>query len=492
MRLIDLAGEAEDGMAAVSLAEAVEVTGLTADSRKVAPGFLFAALPGGQTDGRDFIDEAVDKGAVAVLAPAGTELKDYGRPIALVEDANPRRRLAVLAARFFDAQPELVAAVTGTNGKTSVADFTRQIWDRAALPAASLGTLGLVPPHECAPSSLTTPDPVELHQCLAALAEDGIRRLVIEASSHGLDQFRLDGVRIAAAAFTNLSRDHLDYHGDMPAYFTAKRRLFAELVESGGTAVLNADDPAFPDLEEVALARGLRVLSYGRAGRNLVLREVAPTPNGLFITFDLCGQREQAALPLAGTFQAYNVLAALGLAIATGADREAAVAALATLEGVAGRMERIGRTPSGGEIYVDYAHTPDALATALKALRPHAQGRLWVVFGCGGDRDRGKRPQMGAIATELADRAIVTDDNPRSEDPATIRAEILAAAPGGREIGDRRQAIDTAIAELAEGDVLVIAGKGHEPGQIVGDRVLPFDDREVAHAALGALAEDRS
>ncbi len=490
MQLSELTGEANDEMTAVSLAEAVEVTGLTADSRKVGPGYLFAALPGAQSDGRDFIDEAVSKGAVVVLAPKGTALKAYEPPVALVEDDNPRRRLAVLAARFYDAQPELIAAVTGTNGKTSVADFTRQIWQHAGLKAASLGTLGLIPKHEAAPSSLTTPDPVELHACLAALAEDGIERLALEASSHGLDQFRLDGVRVAVAAFTNLSRDHLDYHGEMDSYFTAKRRLFAELVESRGTAVLNADDPVFSELEEVARARGLRVLTYGWAGRNLLLRELEAMPDGLAMTFDLCGERREVTLPLAGAFQAHNVLAALGLAIATDCDREAAFAALAGLRGVAGRMEHVGRTPSGGEVYVDYAHTPDALATVLRAVRPHARNRLVVAFGCGGDRDPGKRPQMGAIASELADEAIVTDDNPRSENAATIRQEILAAAPRAMEIGDRGEAIARAVVGLREGDVLVIAGKGHEPGQIVGDQVLPFDDRQVARAALDVLAEE--
>ena len=490
MQLNELTGEADDEMTAEPLPKAVEVKGLTADSRKVGPGYLFAALPGSQSDGRDFIDEAIEKGAVAVLAPKGTALKAYDRKVTLVEDDNPRRRLAILASRFYRAQPEVVAAVTGTNGKTSVAEFARQIWQHSGLEAASLGTLGLIPAHEEAPASLTTPDPVELHACLAALAEDGFERLAMEASSHGLDQYRLDGVRVAAAAFTSLSRDHLDYHGGMDSYFNAKRRLFAELLESGGTAVLNADDAAFPELEEVVRARGLKMMTYGWGGRNLVLRELEHAPDGLVMTFDLCGSRQQAALPLAGEFQAHNVLAALGMAIATDCDRDAAVEALAGLKGVAGRMEHVGRTPSGGEVYVDYAHTPDALATVLRAARPHARNRLVAVFGAGGDRDPGKRPQMGAIADELADDAIVTDDNPRGETPAAIRREILAAAPRAQEIGDRGEAIARAIVGLRDGDVLVIAGKGHEPGQIVGDQVLPFDDREVARAALQVLAEE--
>jgi UDP-N-acetylmuramoyl-L-alanyl-D-glutamate--2,6-diaminopimelate ligase len=474
-------------MGASARADSLEICGLTADSREVAPGFLFAALPGSHADGRTFIDEAVQKGAVAVLAPRGTRLRDYGHPVVLLEDDNPRRRLALMAARYYDAQPDLVAAVTGTNGKTSVAEFTRQIWQRLGHKAASLGTLGLNPEHGSAPGSLTTPDPIELHHCLAVLAQDGVERLVLEASSHGLDQWRLDGVRITAAAFTNLTRDHLDYHGDMAAYLAAKQRLFTELLESGGTAVLNADDESIGLLEQVAMARGLRVISYGCAGRDLRLWEVEPAPDGMEVTFGLFCQKHRITLPLAGAFQAHNVLAALGLAIGTGADPEAALATLAELRGVPGRLERIGSTPSGGEVYVDYAHTPDALATVLAALRPHTRARLWAVFGCGGDRDRGKRPEMGAIATEAADRAIVTDDNPRSEDPAAIRREILAAAPGAREIGDRGAAIAEAIAGLGSGDVLVIAGKGHEPGQIVGDRVLPFDDREVARQAIATL-----
>ncbi len=499
MRLIDLMGGAAGEMQTAASAKDpgtidpaandTEVTGLTADSRKVRPGYLFAALPGSRTDGRAYIGQALDKGAVAVIAPSGTRIAGRGRPIALVADDNPRRRLALMAARFYAAQPDSIAAVTGTNGKTSVADFTRQIWERLGTRAASLGTLGLIPAHPSVPGSLTTPDPVELHRCLALLADGGVSRLVMEASSHGLDQYRLDGVRIAAAAFTNLSRDHLDYHGDMGAYLAAKRRLFTELAAPGGTAVLNADDETFAGLREAATARGLRVVSYGRAGRDLRLRALRPLPGGLDLAFDLGRRRHRVTLPLAGAFQAHNVLAALGLALATDADPEAAAAALGSLEGVAGRMERVAGTPSGGEVYVDYAHTPDALATVLRALRPHTQGRLRVVFGCGGDRDRGKRPQMGAIASELADQAIVTDDNPRGEDPAAIRKEILAAAPGAVEIGDRGAAIAAAVAALDPGDLLVVAGKGHEPGQTVGGRVLPFDDREVVRRLVAALPE---
>ena len=508
MRLSDLMEMTAGEMRAAGWAEGIEVTGLTADSRRVVPGDLFAALPGRRADGRAYIAEAIEKGAVAVLAPTGTRLGDMARPadrpvtrpvtrpitrpVILVEDDEPRRRLSLMAARFHAAQPDCIAAVTGTNGKTSVADFTRQIWERLGRRAASLGTLGLIPAHPSAPASLTTPDPIELHRCLAALAGDGVRCLAMEASSHGLDQYRLDGVRIAAAAFTNLSRDHLDYHGEMGAYLAAKRRLFSELVAPGGAAVLNADDETYADLRKAGAARGLKIVSYGRAGRQLRLREARPGPGGLDLSFDLHGRPRRIALPLAGAFQAHNALAALGLALATGAEAEAAVAALGRLAGVPGRMERVAGPPSGAEVYVDYAHTPDALATVLRALRPHTRSRLWVVFGCGGDRDRGKRPQMGAIAGALADRAIVTDDNPRGEDPAAIRKEILAAVSGALEIGDRGAAIAAALAELGEGDLLVVAGKGHEPGQIVGDKVLPFDDREAVRRAAADLAADLS
>lgn len=468
-----------------------EISGLAVDSRKVAPGFLFAALPGSRVDGRTFIDQAVAQGAVAVLAPPGTTLKAYDRPIQLVTDENPRRRLALMAARFYERQPATIAAVTGTNGKTSVASFTRQIWQHLGRSAASLGTLGLSPPRADAPQSLTTPDPIELHRCLAALADDGVECLAMEASSHGLDQYRLDGVRVAAAAFTNLTRDHLDYHGGMAAYGQAKLRLFSELLAPGGTAVVNADLPFGEEVSAVCARRALRTITYGVAESDLRLIGQEPTEHGQKLLLDIFGQAHAVELPLAGTFQAANVLAALGLAIATGTEPEKAVATLGSLEGVSGRLELVARTERGGQIYVDYAHTPDALETVLTALRPHTRAQLWVVFGCGGDRDRGKRPQMGEIAQRLADRAVVTDDNPRSEDPAAIRREILAAAPEAQEIGDRGEAIAIAVAALGPGDVLVIAGKGHESGQIVGDRVLPFFDRDVARVAAADQASSK-
>ncbi len=467
----------------------VEISGLTADSRRVAAGYLFAALPGSRVDGRDFIPQALDKGAAAVLAPEGTRLPDGRRDVALITDANPRRRLALLAARFYGRQPETACAVTGTNGKTSVASFTRQLWQALGYPAASLGTLGLQPPRADAPASLTTPDPVELHRCLAALARDHIDHVVLEASSHGLDQYRLDGIRVSAAAFTNLTRDHLDYHGTMEAYLAAKLRLFTELLQPEGTAVVNVDDPAGAEISAACRARGVKLISYGKGAADLRLLSQEPTATGQNLKLEVFGKAYDVALPVAGAFQGENVLAALGLVLAGGADTDRAVAALTQVSGVPGRVELVGATPAGGHVYVDYAHTPDALETVLKALRPHTAARLFVIIGCGGDRDRGKRPQMGRIAVTLADQAIITDDNPRSEDPATIRQEMLVEAPGAQEIGDRGAAIATAVAALGPGDVLVIAGKGHETGQIVGGQVLPFDDREVARTAISRLAE---
>jgi len=475
----------------------VEISGLTADSRKVAAGYLFAALPGSRADGRDFIPQAIEKGAAAVLAPRGTALPPPKAPgaqhVALLLDENPRRRLALLAARFYGRQPATIALVTGTNGKTSVASFTRQLWQTLGHDSASLGTLGLQPTRPDAPASLTTPDPVELHRCLASLARDHIDHVVLEASSHGLDQSRLDGIRASAAAFTNLTRDHLDYHGTMEAYLAAKLRLFTELLLPAGCAVVNIDDPAAVAVVEACRARGVRLITYGKGpgngmGPDLRLLEQQPTATGQDLRLEIFGKRYDVALPVAGAFQAGNVLAALGFVLAGGVDTDEAVAALETLSGVPGRVELVGATPAGGHVYVDYAHTPDALETVLKALRPHAQNRLFVIIGCGGDRDPGKRPMMGRIAVTLADAAIITDDNPRSEDPAAIRQEMLAEAPGAQEIGDRGAAIATAVAAMGPGDVLVIAGKGHESGQIVGGQVLPFDDRDVARTAISKLA----
>ncbi len=471
-------------MLAGTAAHDPDILGLTADSRGVMPGFLFAALPGSQADGRDFVDQAVAKGARAVLAPSGTELKAYDPPVRLLTADNPRRQLARLAARFHGAQPDTVVACTGTSGKTSVASFTQQIWRSLGYNAASIGTLGLIPPRPGAPKSLTTPDPVELHACLAALARDGVQRLVMEASSHGLDQYRLDGVGIAAAAFTNLSRDHLDYHADMESYLAAKLRLFRELVSPGGAAIVNFDIPEAPKIREACAARALKLITFGTGPCDLRLLRQAPSAQGQDLTLEVFGRAHAVSLKVAGTFQALNALAALGLVLASGANENAAVAALADLEGVPGRLEPIGETLAGGRVYVDYAHKPGALEAVLQAVRPHTRNKLWLVFGCGGDRDEGKRPMMGEIAARLADRVIVTDDNPRSEDPAKIRRAVMAAAPGALEIGDRGYAIAAAIAGMDRGDTLIVAGKGHESGQIVGSKVFPFDDREVARAAI--------
>ena len=466
-----------------------EIVGLTADSRQIKPGFLFAALRGALRDGRAFAGEAVAQGAVAILTddPAALTLDpDKSRRVVIVADANPQCRLALFAARFYRRQPRTIAAVTGTNGKTSVAHFTREIWTQLGYPAASLGTLGLVSPTGRRSGALTTPDPVGLHRDLAELAESGIDRVAIEASSHGLAQFRLDGIILAAAAFTNLTRDHLDYHGTMESYRAAKERLFTALLAPGGPAILNADGSEFARLQKLCRERGHRVIAYGRApGAELRILERLPRPFGQRITAEFFGRRHIVDLPLAGEFQALNVLAALGLVVATGIAPDAAVPTLSHLPGVPGRMQLVGESTAGAPVLVDYAHTPDALRSVLAALRPHAERRLLIVFGAGGDRDRGKRPLMGRVAAELADLVYVTDDNPRDEEPAEIRRAIVAAAPQAIEIGDRRAAIAAAIAELRRGDVLVIAGKGHETGQIVGSEILPFDDVAVAREALG-------
>ncbi len=464
-----------------------DFTGLASDSRAVRPGYLFAALPGTRADGADFIADAVGRGAVAVLGrpELGARVKALGARFIAAE--NPRLALAREAAAFFAAQPKTVAAVTGTNGKTSVAVFLRQIWRALGKPAASLGTIGLVTPNGEVPLRQTTPDPIELHRLLAQLKQDGIDHLALEASSHGLDQYRLDGVAIAAAAFTNITRDHMDYHAGFEAYLDAKRRLFAEVVRDGGAAVINADAAHADRFLEVAARRGLRVLTVGEHGETLRLASLTPQGAGQRLAVVYDGRTHAIALPLAGRFQASNALVAAALAIGLGEEPARVFAALETLEGASGRLEHVATAASGAPVYVDYAHTPDALETVLVALRPHAEGRLHVVFGCGGDRDRGKRPLMGAAAAEFADRVIVTDDNPRSEDAAQIRRGILAACPGATEIGHRAEAIRAAIAALQTGDVLVIAGKGHETGQIVGGETRPFSDRDEAIEAAVAL-----
>jgi UDP-N-acetylmuramoyl-L-alanyl-D-glutamate--2,6-diaminopimelate ligase len=472
------------------------IRGLTADSREVRPGYLFAALAGSRGHGATFVDDAVARGAVAVLTDNPGRFPGLARlkpPVRVIFDANPRRRLARMAARFYAPQPQSLVAVTGTNGKTSVTVFTRQIWQHLGHRAASLGTIGMVGPGFAQGGSLTTPEPVMLHRELNILARSGIDHVALEASSHGLDQFRLDGLELMAAAFTNLTRDHLDYHRDMEAYFAAKARLFTELLPPDGTAVLNADSAEAMRLAQLCRQRGQTVLAYGAAElADLRLLEARPLAAGQALRLEIFGAPHELVLPLLGAFQAGNALAALGLAIATGAPVEGALAALPRLEGAPGRMQHVATHPEGAPVIVDYAHTPDALATALAALRGHCRGRLVLVFGCGGDRDPGKRPQMGAIAERLADCVIVTDDNPRSEEPAAIRRAILAACPKAEEIGDRGQAIRRGLALLARDDLLLIAGKGHERGQIIAGVTHPFEDAAATREAVAELGRRAS
>ena len=476
MKLTDLIDRDADARHA-----AVDITGLAIDSRKVQPGDLFIAVPGTKADGLAFVSQALRAGAVAVMAERAPE----GLPdsVAFARVPNARRALALAAARFFSGQPKTIAAVTGTSGKTSVAAFARQIWTALGHAAASIGTIGLVAPNEEIYGSLTTPDPVGLHRTLDRLAREGVTHLAVEASSHGLDQHRLDGLEVAVGAFTNLSRDHLDYHATVEAYLAAKLILFERLVVPDGAAVICVDHEHADTVVQAAERRGLRVLTVGRRGAAIRLEDVAIDGFSQTLRIAHAGRSHRVRLPLVGAFQVENALVAAGMAIATGGDPAAVLAALEGLEGAKGRLELVGQR-NGAPIFVDYAHKPDALAKALEALRPYARGRLVVVFGAGGDRDKGKRPLMGRIAADNADRVIVTDDNPRSEDPAVIRAAILAASPGALEIGDRDEAIRCAVADLQAGDVLLIAGKGHESGQIVGDRVLPFTDHEAVAAAL--------
>lgn len=464
-----------------------DYAGLASDSRAVKPGYLFAALPGAKADGCAFIADAVARGAVAVLGRPEARETAESLGAAFIADDNPRAALARLAAAFFAAQPDVVAAVTGTNGKTSVAVFLRQIWARLGHEAASMGTIGVVAPTGAIALKHTTPDPIEIHSLLARLHRDGVDHLALEASSHGLDQHRLDGVKIAAAGFTNITRDHLDYHADFEAYRDAKLRLFSELVHAGGVAVINADAEHAEDFAAAARARGLDLLTVGESGEAITLLAREARGDGQNLKLAHAGLIYNVMLPLAGDFQAANALVAAGLAIGLGDPAAKVFAALEHLTGAAGRLEKVATTKSGAAIYVDYAHTPDAVETVLKAIRPHVARKLSVVFGCGGDRDRGKRPLMGKAAAEFADRIIVTDDNPRSEDPAAIRAEILPGCPGAGEIGDRAEAIRAAIASLEAGDVLVIAGKGHEQGQIVGRETRPFSDRDEAVKSALAL-----
>jgi len=469
------------------------VAGVAVDSRAVREGFVFCAMPGTRLDGAKFAQYAVRQGAIAVVATeAGVETARGdlgGLPVPFFVTEEPRALLARLAARFYDAQPRVIAAVTGTNGKTSTAHFLRQIWAAAGHRAVAFGTTGVEGDGFEEPLPHTTPEPITLHALLARLVEKGCTHAAMEASSHGLAQHRLDGVKLAAAALTNITRDHMDYHASHEEYVAAKLRLFAELLPEDGTAVLNADDPVFARTRGIAAARGLQVISVGRAvGADLAILAMRYHPRGQVLQLGWDGKVYRAELDLIGGFQAANVALAAGLAIATGVAPDAAFASLPGLTGVRGRMEPVARRANGAAIYVDYAHTPDALATAIDALRPHCSGQLVVVFGAGGDRDPGKRPMMGEAVAERADVAIVTDDNPRSEDPAAIRAAVLASCPEAHEIGDRAAAILAGVDALKEpGDCLLIAGKGHEQGQEVKGALLPFDDATQARSTVVAL-----
>ncbi|TPM30741.1 UDP-N-acetylmuramoyl-L-alanyl-D-glutamate--2,6-diaminopimelate ligase [Mesorhizobium sp. B2-3-5] len=479
MKLRDLAGVLPvEGTASADL----EVTGISSDSRQVKPGVVFFALAGTKADGAAYAADAARRGALAIVTSKGSSVAGLPVPVLVVDD--PRLALALSASTYFGKQPQTMVAVTGTSGKTSVAAFTRQIWEQAGYAAASIGTTGVVAPGRNEYGSLTTPDPVALHQLLRELAEAGVTHASMEASSHGLDQRRLDGVKLAAGGFTNLGRDHMDYHPTVEDYHRAKLRLFDTLLPKGAPAVIFADDPWSAPTIQAARAAGLQVLTVGRHGDFLKLKRVEHERHRQRAEVEADGVIHEIDLPLAGDFQIANALVSAGLAISTGTPIAKALMALEKLKGAPGRLDLVGTTASGAPVYVDYAHKPDALENVLASVRPFTTGRVMVVFGCGGDRDRGKRPIMGEIATRLADVVIVTDDNPRSEVPETIRAAILAAAPGAIEIGDRRQAIHEAVGMLHAGDTLIVAGKGHEEGQTIGSETLHFSDHEEVRAAL--------
>ena len=472
-------------------AAGLEITGLTFDSRAVKSGYLFAAFPGEKFDGRKFIESALEKGAVAILAPEGTVFP--ASTAVTLEAQKPRRCLAQMAAAFYGRQMGTIVAVTGTNGKSSTVDFCRQIWQSMGHSAACISTLGVIDSTgiHCVCPLLTTPDPVTLHSESAKLKASGVTHLAFEASSGGLDHFRPDGLRITAAAFTNLTRDHLDRHGTMEAYLEAKLRLFREVMRKDGVAVISRDMPYFDVVSDVCKKRGIRVIDFGEKAVDICLIKHSVLSDGQLIELTLFGERHEIKLPLIGDFQVFNALCALGLVIAEDPDnklmQKQAVQALSGLKSVRGRLELAAKHPNGASIYVDYAHTPGGLETMLKALRAHTKGCLHVVFGCGGDRDRGKRPIMGEVAVRLADDVIVTDDNPRTEDAVFIRSEIMKGALGADEIAGRKEAIRAAVCRLKPDDVLVIAGKGHEQGQTVGTEVLPFDDVSEARAAVSGI-----
>jgi UDP-N-acetylmuramoyl-L-alanyl-D-glutamate--2,6-diaminopimelate ligase len=466
VRLRELAGIDSDS----------EVTGFAIDHRKVASGSIFGAFRGAVANGEEYIPQAIERGAVAVVARP----KAVVEGVPLIGDDNPRRRFAELAAKYYVPYPETVVAVTGTNGKTSTVEMTRQIWRMTGHRSASIGTLGVTTSDDQVKTGLTTPDIVTFLNNMAGLKRMGISHVAYEASSHGLDQHRAEGVPLSAAAFTNFSRDHLDYHATMEAYFEAKMRLFEELLPADRPAIVWTDDAKSDEVIARAKKAGHEVLTVGRKGETIRLVEQSPTALGQNLKIEQGGQPYRLDLPLIGAYQASNVLTAAALVLATGGEWDRVFSAMQRVAPVRGRLERAVITQAGAPVYIDYAHTPDALEAAIAALRPHVERRLIVVFGAGGDRDQGKRPEMGAVATRLADLVIVTDDNPRSEDPGKIRAAIMADAPGATEVAERREAIAEAIRIAAAGDIVLIAGKGHETGQIVGDRVLPFDDALVA------------
>ena len=466
MRLRDLAKVDSDST----------VTGFAIDHRKVAAGSVFGAFRGAVFNGEDFIGQAVERGAIAVVAESGAEVQR----VPLIADPEPRRLFAELAAKFYAPFPETVVAVTGTNGKTSTVEMTRQIWRMSGHRSASIGTLGVTTSDDQVSTGLTTPDIVTFLNNMAGLKRMGISHVAYEASSHGLDQHRAEGVPLAAAAFTNFSRDHLDYHQTMDAYFEAKMRLFDELLPAGRPAVIWTHDPKSDEVISRARRRGHQVLTVGRKGDAVRLVEQTPTALGQTLVLEHGGKRHRLALPLIGAYQSANVLTAAGLVLATGGEWGATFTAMQRVAPVRGRLERAVISRGGVPVYIDYAHTADALEAAIAALRPHVEGRLITVFGAGGDRDQGKRPDMGRVATVMSDVVIVTDDNPRSEDPARIRADVMAGAPGASEVPGRREAIAEAIRIAREGDIVLVAGKGHETGQIIGDKVLPFDDALVA------------
>ena len=462
----------------------VEITGLTADSRLVEPGMLFAAIPGTAMDGRDFIPQAVEKGAVAVLAPRGTDA-----PVPVMESDEPRLDYARLAKALHPAQPGTLIAMTGTNGKSSTVEFLRQIWARAGRKAACFGTLGITTAKGVEPLRHTTPDAVALHRTLSDLAGQGITHAAMEASSHGLKQYRMHGVELSAAGFSNLTQDHFDYHPDFQDYFDSKAKLFTELLPKGAPAVINTSDQYGERMAELARAAGHEVMDVGWQGEHIRIDEIMPRAGSQDLTLVIHGKRYGIRLPLAGEFQSLNAVQALGLAVATGVELNDALMALELLTGVPGRLETVGETPDGAPVYVDFAHTEDGLEKLIRSIRPHTMGKIVVVFGCGGDRDATKRPRMGAVACKLAESVIVTDDNPRTEDAASIRAQVLRGCTDATEIGDRRAAIREGLSRLGKGDCLVVAGKGHEQGQIVGDQTLPFSDQEEVRKALQEMRD---